>query len=76
MRSYKSSHRRTRTDMTRGRKPTKEGARRTRLPEALYHEEEATLVRKVAGPSISEFIRNAVLSEARKQLAKHPRKKK
>lgn len=48
------------------RPKSKEGPRRTRLPEAMYHEHEADMVRRVAGHSISEFIRTAVLKAAAK----------
>lgn len=65
--------------MSKTRKPAETGARLHRLPEARYYEAEAELVRSVAGGSISEFIRNAVLKEARKLSGlKHssPKKKK
>ena len=58
------------------RKPSEKGPRRTRLPEAMYHDDEAALVRKVAGHSISEFIRSAVMEKARKEDGKlNPPKK-
>ncbi len=58
------------------RKPSEKGPRRTRLPEAMYHDDEAALVRKVAGHSISDFIRTAVIDKARKEDGKrHPKPK-
>lgn len=60
--------------MSKGRKPKEEGPRLHRLPEARYYEEEAELVRKVAGPSISDFIRKAVLKEAKRVVKGAPRK--
>lgn len=61
--------------MSKVRKPKEEGPRLYRLPEARYYEAEADLVRSVAGNSISDFIRKAVLNEAKRVSGlKHPTK--